>query len=343
MSARERWVDNVKALACALVVLGHFSQSMVKAGIVAPDDVYAWFQMTIYTFHVQLFFICSGYLYQRYSTVDSLDSWWGNVKKKLIVLGVPYVVFTIATLALKVLAGDGANSPASSVFVTLFLDPTAPYWYLYTLFFLFALTPTAKTKRHALLMLLIALALKMGSLLGAVEGLPFIIKSVTSNGIWFAAGICLSSLNMRERLGTIAVKVGALFLPLSIWAYAFFDSSILDFIIGCLACVFVVSCALNCPCSAHMQGIFDRCAQYTMPVYLMHTIFAAGMRVALIRLGIFSPVAHVILGIAVSFVGPVVAMLVMDRLKPLDFFVYPIRYMRTISYGKRGDTSGVEQ
>ena len=327
MSTRERWVDNVKALACALVVLGHFSQSMVKAGIVAPDDVYAWFQMTIYTFHVPLFFICSGYLYQRYTTVDSLDSWWGNVKKKLIVLGVPYVVFTIATLALKVLAGDGANSPASSIFVTLLLDPTAPYWYLYTLFFLFALTPTAQNKRHALLMLLMALALKMGSLFGAVEGLPFFIKSVTSNGIWFAAGICLSSLNMRERLGTNAVKVGTLFLPLSIWAYAFCDSPILEFIIGCLACAFVVSCALNCPCNGHLQGVFDCCARYTMPVYLMHTIFAAGMRVALIRLGVSSSVLHVILGITVSFIGPAMAMIILSHLKPLDFIVYPNLYI----------------
>ena len=59
---RDYWVDNVKVLACILVVLGHFFQSMVKADIIADNSLYQWFNTTIYYFHVPLFFICSGYL-----------------------------------------------------------------------------------------------------------------------------------------------------------------------------------------------------------------------------------------------------------------------------------------
>lgn len=79
---REKWVDGVKVIACILVVLGHFFQSMTKANILPENDLYEWFNTTIYYFHVPLFFICSGYLYQKYSKVNSVGSWYRNVAKK---------------------------------------------------------------------------------------------------------------------------------------------------------------------------------------------------------------------------------------------------------------------
>ena len=53
---REKWVDYVKVIACVLVVLGHFFQSMVKSTIIPDNDLYSWFNKTIYYFHVPLFF-----------------------------------------------------------------------------------------------------------------------------------------------------------------------------------------------------------------------------------------------------------------------------------------------
>ena len=64
---REKWVDDVKVIACILVVVGHFFMSMVQSGILPDSNLHEWFITTIYYFHVPLFFICSGYLYQKYS------------------------------------------------------------------------------------------------------------------------------------------------------------------------------------------------------------------------------------------------------------------------------------
>lgn len=80
---REIWVDNVKVVACILVVLGHFFQSMTQSGVLPTNDLYKWFNQTIYYFHVPLFFICSGYLYQKLSRVDDIHSWGKNVLKKI--------------------------------------------------------------------------------------------------------------------------------------------------------------------------------------------------------------------------------------------------------------------
>ena len=70
---REKWVDDVKIIACILVVLGHFFQSMTKANILSESNLYKWFNTTIYYFHVPLFFIWSGYLYQKYSKVNKFQ------------------------------------------------------------------------------------------------------------------------------------------------------------------------------------------------------------------------------------------------------------------------------
>ena len=136
---REKWVDDVKIIACILVVVGHFFQSMVKASILPDSGLYEWFITTVYYFHVPLFFICSGYLYQKYSKVNSVGSWRRNVAKKVLALGIPYVTFSTATWVLKKAFSSSVNNQIGGLGDTLLFHPASPYWYLYALFFIFLL------------------------------------------------------------------------------------------------------------------------------------------------------------------------------------------------------------
>lgn len=157
---REKWVDDVKVIACILVVLGHFFQSMTKASILPENDLYEWFGTTIYYFHVPLFFICSGYLYQKYSKVNGVGSWCKNVAKKALALGVPYATFTTATWVLKKMFSSSVNDQIGGLGDTLLLHPTAPYWYLYALFFIFLVTPTFSSVKAAAVGLVVAVVVK---------------------------------------------------------------------------------------------------------------------------------------------------------------------------------------
>lgn len=158
---REIWVDDVKVIACVLVVLGHFFQSMTKADILPANGLYEWFNQTIYFFHVPLFFICSGYLYQRFTRVDSVSSWKRNVLKKALALGVPYFTFSFATWLLKTMFASSVNGEAGGLLDILFFHPSSPYWYLYALFFVFLITPTFKNAKMAVIGLIVALAGKV--------------------------------------------------------------------------------------------------------------------------------------------------------------------------------------
>ena len=166
VKTREKWVDDVKVIACILVVLGHFFQSMVKASIMPENDLYKWFNITIYYFHVPLFFICSGYLYQKYSKVNSVDGWYRNVAKKAVALGVPYVTFSTATWVLKKVFSSSVNDQVGGLGNTLLFHPASPYWYLYALFVIFLLTPTFKSVKMAVGGLIVAIAMNTIALNG---------------------------------------------------------------------------------------------------------------------------------------------------------------------------------
>jgi len=327
VKTREKWVDDVKVIACILVVLGHFFQSMTKANILPENDLYGWFNTTIYYFHVPLFFICSGYLYQKYSRVNGVSSWCKNVAKKALALGVPYATFTTATWVLKKVFSSSVNDQIGGLGNTLFLHPTAPYWYLYALFFIFLVTPTFSNTKVVVVGLIVALAAKVLILTGGGDSV-YAVSTVLSNEIWFVLGMSICAFNVQLKGRKVQEMIcGVLFIILSIMVYtAEISSSAVSFAMGLLACVAVIMLVADFE-EKFGKGL-DFLAKYTMPIFLMYTLFAAPMRSVLLKVGIENAVAHVVLGIGISFAGPIIAAWIMKKTKWLEFFLYPNKVLQ---------------
>ena len=323
---REVWVDDVKVIACILVVLGHFFQSMTKVNILPENDLYQWFNTTIYYFHVPLFFICSGFLYQKYSKVNDFKSWKKNMAKKALALGVPYVTFSTATWVLKTVFSGSVNDQIGGLGDTLLLHPTAPYWYLYALFFIFLVTPTFSTVKMALIGLVAAIAVKAYILTGGGTRV-YAVSTVLANEIWFVLGMssCVFDVQIRGKKlqGTV---IGLLFLGLSVAVYmADIQNSAMSFVLGLLACAAVILLVAGFEeRSGKMMGFL---AKYTMPIFLMHTLFAAPLRSVLLKIGVTNAAIHVVLGLGISFAGPIVAVWIMKKTKWLEFFLYPNKFL----------------
>lgn len=97
----------------------------------------------------------------------------------------------------------------------------------------------------------------------------------------------------KKLLGMVG---GLLFVMLSIVVYvADVSVSVISFALGLLACIAVILLVANC------EDKFDKgisfLAKYTMPIFLMHTLFAAPLRTVLLKVGITNGVVHVILGL----------------------------------------------
>ena len=327
---REKWIDDVKVIACILVVLGHFFQSMTKVDILPENNLYGWFNTTIYYFHVPLFFICSGYLYQKYSKVNNVGSWCRNVAKKALALGVPYVTFTTATWVLKKVFSSRVNDQIGGLGDTLFLHPTAPYWYLYALFFIFLVTPTFSSVKAAAVGLIVALAAKALILTGGGYAV-YAVSTILSNEIWFVLGMSICAFNVQLKGRKVqGMILGLLFIVLSIVVYtAEISGSVISFAMGLLACIAIIMMAVGFE-EKFGKGM-DFLAKYTMPIFLMHTLFAAPMRSVLLKVGIENAVTHVVLGIGISFAGPIMAAWIMKKTKWLEFFLYPNEFIRKVS------------
>lgn len=320
----EIWINYIKVFACILVALGHFFQSMVADEILPETALHQWFDTTIYYFHVPLFFICSGYLYQKNSRVDNIVAWKNNVIKKAITLGIPYFVFSFATWFLKTVFSGSVNSQIGGFGDTLFLHPTSPYWFLYILFLIFAVTPTVKAFTGMVVLSGIAIAGKVFQICGGVHILQiYALSNLLSNLIWFVIGMVTAFGTLQKYFSKILGAVlGAAFLTTSLWSYKI-ENAWLSLAMGLLACTSIFMMLVGCKEVRFLNWF----AKYTMPIFLMHTLFAAPCRILLMKLGITNVAVHVCLGIAISFMGPIAAMIILEKIK-LDFLVYPGKLIR---------------
>lgn len=338
------WIDNVKVFACIFVVLGHLFQSMVKSGLLPDNQVYQWFDKSICCFHVQLFFICSGYLYQKYKTVNSLQSWWINIRKKFVVLGIPYVVFSTVTWLLKTAFSGSVNSEIGGLLETLLLNPTAPYWFLYTLFLIFFVTPTFENSKMMKIGFGVAFVIKFLNILGVYTGI-FAMDSIIYYEIYFIFGMIMAEavavVKVDTQKGIIAgILLGLMFLGVSICIYyyeMYFTGVelLLDFS-SSVAVLFIMMSVFQ---KGKQNRFFAYLIQYTMPIFLMHTLFAAPVRIVLMKFGIHNSMVHLLVGLMVSFAGPIVAAEIMKRVKFLDILLYPGKYFKLINGVKNRERS----
>lgn len=334
------WIDNIKLFACVLVVLGHFYMSMIETKILPDNTFYKLIIQSVYTFHVPLFFVCSAFLYQCSNRVHSVKAWGKNVLDKFINLGIPYFTFTTITLVLKTVFADSVNNEAGNFFETLFIDPIAPYWYLYALFFFFLIIPNLNTKKQAYILFTVSAVLKVIYILLNIYEVqtPYLFRSVSGRLIWFALGILLAfeKDNIKIKFAAPIMVLSILGATgLSVYFYrADNNNEIVKFIIGFLFVIFF-TLLFNSINSEKLNKMGQRLSKYFMPVYVMHTITSAAFRAVLVKLGIMNPFIHIIVGLIAGFIVPAVIYLIAEKLPIAMIFIYPKKAAAALKKGKQ--------
>lgn len=329
---RYYWVDRIKLIACILVLMGHFISGLILSNILENNYFWDWFGKTIYYFHVPLFFICSGFLYQQKSKVSNLDDWKNNIVKKLINLGIPYLIFSVATIILKIMASDSVNNKISEgFFEILFLNPIAPYWFLYVLFFMFVFTLPIKKDKQGIALLIISLILKLISIV--IENynfyniVPYFVKGIMINEIWFVFGMIISKykLHNRVKINNCLILISfivEILVSIIIYRYCLYSNSLITFILGFFICLSVIGFNINREKvkNTYIEKILIK---NTMPIFLMHTIFAAFIRVVLIKINITNSIVHFVLGLLCSILLPILVTRILAKIPCGIFIIYP--------------------
>ena len=337
--SRELWVDYTKMFACILVVLGHLLQGLNKANIQWNESLYSNINTFIYIFHMPLFMCLSGYLYKRYTKIRNLREYFEFIKKKLINLGIPYIIFYLAYVLINMMFSSSVNSQKGiQDILNILTNPIPPFWFLYALFFIFLLVPLLEKllKNNRKLILVISILLHIFNIYYKSE--IYAIDIVFEYFVYFYIGEFLVD-KIKENYKNMNVLLNIIFFIILSLGYCYIvENNILSnnitlifkFILAILGVSVNIKVFKNWVKVIEKYRILNVMSKNTFPIYLMHTIFSAGIRIVLLKLNITNFYIHLFFGLALGIVGPIIVEKILEKIKYGNIILYPLKTLTKV-------------
>ncbi|MDH4441082.1 MAG: acyltransferase [Rhizobium sp.] len=309
-------LDIAKGIAILLVVYGHVMRGLQVAGLVSFDGVWGYVDYLVYTVHMPVFFVVSGFLYEggrarQAQVTGAAPSFW---RPKLLTIAWPYFFWSSVHLVSQAaMSGSGLVNNGTSLdrIATIGWDPVSPFWFLYALFIAFTVSFLLQTLSARMVTLAAFVAmfvvhrLQVPPLFGDLayglvyfsigrlvfsERLTAPLRSVVTLGL-ATAGFVLSAtiayrLDLDVRLATIGTLCGLI---------AFFMLSTL-----------LAGSALRRP-----LVILGRC---TMGIYVMHILVIATVRAVGLKVLHLDLLSVVIGCVALAVALPLTAQVIANRI-----------------------------
>ena len=315
-------VDRLKGYACFLVLFGHVIMGIRLAGIDIPG-FFGGMEKFIWSFHVALFLFLSGVVYKVTGEWKRKKTKWKFILYKLYTLGIPYIAFSAIYILINSLVGEANTGFTPSDILRIWNTPVAQYWYLYALFFLFCIWTTfsgvLKNWQITIIAVLIGyLAPLFGIPLG---GLDVVFYSALAFGIGtFVDFKSITKLSTWAKCLVVILHIvtGVVFVLLNKIEAPFIKEIMILF--GIYSSIMFISMLQCCKSVARFLDFINK---YSFQIYLLHTIFTAGIRIILIRLNISQWWIHVLLGTALGLAFSVLAAKIAKKVGCLNFFFFP--------------------
>lgn len=314
------WVDVLRGVAILIVVVGHSWRGLFGAGLMEPGQ-FSGLDRAIYSFHMPLFFLISGLFYMRGLATPPGAFAMTKVKRLLY----PMVLWTYVFVLAKLAAGPFANAPIS--FEDLLVSPIPGrwhFWFLWALFLmqlaLYVLRPlqTRDAVRTPVLMLVllvsVALSYTAFSLPGAAW--PWIGNAILMLP-YFVIGIIVGDhLKRIPQTGAVpviaAMALAVGFIVIMVFPLQDVVPGIL--IAGTMSGLTVLACAASRYLPVTLSACLAEMGRATMAIFLLHTIFSAALREALLVMGLQNLSLHMGMSVAIGIVGPLAMLYLSQRL-----------------------------
>ena len=337
-SNRESWIDVCKGIAIILVVIGHVKTSYINSDLLNNAYVFNSIGTIIYSFHMPLFFLISGYLF----SCSSKKKCSFDIFKICISYGIPYIAFSVVLWFSKIIFSNLVNDTFSVTdLLKILIFPLSYLWFLYALLIIeIAQTIVSKVSKSAASKFIIVIALFI---------LRFVlIIFISDNSYIYDLGIVYAGkYYIYFVLGEYCISFLVLYLnKLSILRFSLF----ITFVCFALYCFLILRCLnhiLSNPIISFVLAIIgsilmlfisrkiNKCklleliGKNTMPIYLFHGFIISACRIILQKLNVplflgFVPIlicscAGVFLSLFLYFI--------IHRIPVFDFFIYPKKYL----------------
>lgn len=315
-------LDIAKGIAILLVVYGHVMRGLQVAGLVSFDGIWGYVDYLVYTVHMPVFFVVSGFLYEsgreRLQAESALRAGAGGGrsfwKPKLLTLAWPYVLWsTVHLVAQAIMSGSGMvnNNASLERLASIGWDPISPFWFLYALFMAFAASYLLQ-RFSARLVALAAFLLML-----AVH--PFPVPAVISDLAYGLVYFSLGRLVYAERLAgplrsavTLGLATAGFVISASLAYHYALDVRLATVGTLCgLVAFFMLSTLLAHSPLRRPLVILGRC---TMGIYVMHILVIATFRAVGLKL-LHLDLTAVILGcIGFAVLLPLIAQVIANRI-----------------------------
>lgn len=329
VSKRYDYIDYIKVFACFLVLLGHLLMSLRT---IVDNDYVEYVIYFVYLFHMPLFMSVSGFLYANNKLNLNVKSILSFSKKKIINLLVPYIFFYNIFMLLSIIASSSVNTPKGiSEWLGIFNNPIAPYWYLYALLSLFIFIPwlekIIKKDKYVFLILFILKIITFH-----IKIPLYFIKSIMTFGVYFYIGKLLYNYKFNKKKNISIMIFVIIYIGLSAIAYHYkgMISSTYENYINLMFGITGVLIFYLLFYNTKKIELFDKYKNYTFEIYLTHTIFAACMRIIMLKVGITNYFIHFFIGIIASIYLPIIMSNVSKKIKYTEFFFYPIKTIKEL-------------
>ena len=162
----------------------------------------------------------------------------------------------------------------------------------------------------------------------------WLIMNILKWSLWFIIGMFLEVINIKRMFKKrhcyiVGVFIAVFVLILSWWVHidglVNAKTQLFTGILAVMSTVCIVGYLFEENSQKKVCAFF---AEYTMPIFLLHTIFAAPARILLLKFDMTNLWMHMIVGIGISFVGPIIAAKIMGKMKWLDVLIYPTKYIK---------------
>lgn len=293
-------IDIAKGFAIILAVIGHAFPDAVKGfWIAGKDSLAASVEGFIYSFHMPLFFMCSGFLLFPKLSGGGTNN---QVKSRFKRLMIPYLFLSFLYLLAKMKGGALAATQLGDNPVVGILFGNSPCfgaWFLWSLFFISIIVlGLRKVNIWTLFFVFFAVSYVQLGLSDTYKGL----QSILSSTLWVVIG-CL----LRKYYGIISKRINwlvfiiSLILILIIHIYNVVNLD--DYIIYKISLAIIKTLAgitasfslcfilAKCPENILVKGL-KVCGDYCMDIYILSMFVLVPLRILYVNVGIMNYIPY---------------------------------------------------
>ncbi|MBO4897450.1 MAG: acyltransferase [Clostridia bacterium] len=308
---RFQWLDNVKAIAIILVVVGHagyYSNCVIKYII----DF-------IYEFHMPLFFMLSGVTFGLVLNRGE-KKFWGNALNIALIFVIQSVIYITLNINLQNFVKT-QNVLSMKSFYNFLIEPVGHLWYLHALFIFYLLDFVLnKAVKNDIVKLAVAFAISASSMFTSFGYYSKVLYML----LFFECG---RQYMVTKRTPMWVCIIGTLLgavLPLISLESIYLNKTLVLFVAITMSLLFVKigSVRLNKKCC-----LFTEIGVYCIWIFIFHPYFTSMSNTVCTRLPGCLPVISLIIATVTGVVGPLFVLFVCRKLKFDRFVTKPVTYI----------------